>query len=346
MQRGVDHLASKIAAHLREWDTSPAFVELAIFATDDAMAIAESLNSFCLHVLGAPVRQGLFHQSSIGSVTGIALDDGRSIVVKAHQPEKSRQLLAEIVRVQSYLAENGLFATKVLAGPLPLGQGLAVVEAFSDIGVTADAHNADVRRALARALHAIVAACDPLVPSTLLGPALLASAGGALWPTPHSKLFDFAATSRGAEWIDNVAAIAREHMIPAGRRVIGHGDWRQEHVRFVGNEPVVAFDWDRLCCELEPALLGTAAHGFCADWSCLDRRQAPTVEEARAFAGAYEAARGKPLAPDERRLCGAAFAYACAYTARCAHAGGADTRAVPGTFQHLVWNERAKLLDF
>src|SRR5205807_2375298 len=167
--------------------------------------------------------------------------------------------------------------------------------------------------ALARALHAIVVACDPLVPSTLLKPALLAPAPGTLWPTPHSKLFDFAATSRGAEWIDDLAALAREQMTPAGRRVIGHGDWRQEHVRFIGNEPVVAFDWDSLCCELEPALLGIAAHGFCADWSRADRRQAPTIDEARAFKSDYEAARGTPLSPNERRLCGATFAYACTY---------------------------------
>ena len=44
-----------------------------------------------------------------------------------------------------------------------------------------------------------------------------------------------------------------------------------------------AFDWDSLCCEREPALIGCAAHGFCADWSQESRHQAPTAEEARAF---------------------------------------------------------------
>ena len=107
----------------------------------------------------------------------------------------------------------------------------------------------------------------------------------------------------------------------------------------------MAFDWDSLRCELEPALLGAAAHGFCADWSRANRRQAPTLEEARAFKSAYEEARGTIFSSEERRLCGAAFAYACAYTARCGHAGGADERTRDGTFQHLVWNEREKLLD-
>ena len=173
----------------------------------------------------------------------------------------------------------------------------------------------------------------------------IAGTGGALWPTPHSKLFDFAATSRGAEWIDEIAALARRRMTPAGRRVIGHGDWRQEHVRFVGDDPVVAFDWDSLCCGYEPALLGAVAHGFRADWSVAGRRQAPTLDEARAFKRDYEAARGQDFSAEERRLCGDSFAYACAYTARCGHAGGGDAREQPGTFQNLLWSERANLLD-
>jgi hypothetical protein len=131
-------------------------------------------------------------------------------------------------------------------------------------------------------------------------------------------------------------------MAPAGRRVIGHGDWRQEHVRFVGDEPVAAFDWDSLCCEHEPALLGSVAHGFCADWSRNDHRQAPTIEEARAFIADYEAARQPRFTAAERRLCAACFAYSCAYTARCGHAPGGDQREQSGSFQHLLWTEREK----
>jgi Phosphotransferase enzyme family len=345
MKDGVDHLASVIAAHLREWEPSPAFVDLAVFATDDAAVIAAVINAFCLQVLGAGVQRGLFHQSSVGSVTGVLLEDGRAVVIKAHQPERSRALLAEIVRIQSYLAENGIFAPRVLAGPVVLGVGFAIVEQFHNAGATADAHDPDVRRALAKGLFTIITACDRFVPSTSLEPGLLASARDTLWPKPHSKLFDFEATSAGAAWVDELAALAREQMVPAGRRVIGHGDWRQEHVRFIGDMPVVAFDCDSLCCELEPALLGVVAHGFCADWSCVDRRQAPTIEEARAFRSDYEETRGSSFSPDERRLCGAAFAYACAYTARCGHALGADERKMDGTFQHLVWTNRARLLD-
>jgi hypothetical protein len=345
MNRGVDQLAAVVAAHLQEWEPSPAFVELAIFECDDASSIAGFLNAFCLRYLGSPVARGLFHQSSIGSVTGVVLEDGRSIVIKVHQPDRSREFLAEVVRIQSYLAERRIFATKVIAGPLPLGRGHAVVEAFTDIGSKADAHRPEIRAALAAGLYAIVQACDPLVDGSALGPGVLGSTGTTLWPTPHSKLFDFAASAKGAEWIDEVAARARERMNPVGKNVIAHGDWRAEHVRFLDNTPVVAFDWDSLCCDREPALIGAVAHGFRADWSQADNRQAPSLDEARAFVRDYERARGKVFSAEERRLCGACLAYASAYTARCGHAGGRDEREMPGTFQHLVWSERGNLFD-
>jgi hypothetical protein len=121
-----------------------------------------------------------------------------------------------------------------------------------------------------------------------------------LWPKPHSRLFDFDATSQGAEWIDEIAARARQRMLPAGVRVITHSDWRQEHVRFIGNEPVTAFDWDSLCCDFEPALLGFVAHAFCADWSRDTRAQAPTLQEALAFISDYEKVRGSALSVEER----------------------------------------------
>jgi hypothetical protein len=345
MNSGIDQLAAVIHAHLLEWASSPAFVELAIFDCADANSIAGILNSFCVQDLGSPVATGLFHQSSVGSVTGVVLQDGRSIVIKSHQPDRSREFLAEVVRVQSYLAERRIFATKVIAGPIPIGRGYAVAEEFAEIGGKADAHRPEIRSAIAAGLHAIVQACDPLVDGTSLGPGVLGSPGNALWPTPHSKLFDFAATKKGAEWIDDVAAHARERMNRVGKSVIGHGDWRAEHVRFVANSPIVAFDWDSLCREREPALIGAVAHGFCADWSQGDNRQAPSLDEARAFIRDYEQARGKMFSAEERRLCGACLAYASAYTARCGYAGGRDEREMPGTFQHLVWSKRGELFN-
>src|SRR5262249_1910152 len=172
MHEGIDRLARVIAVHLAEWEPSPAFVELAIYDSADATFIAETLNLFCLRTLDSPVARGLFHQSSIGSVTGVVLENGSSVVIKAHQPDRSSKLLAEVVRVQSYLAERRLLATEVIAGPLPIGRGHAIVERFTDIGSKANGHRPEIRDALAASLHAITEACQPLVSSTSLGPGL------------------------------------------------------------------------------------------------------------------------------------------------------------------------------
>lgn len=187
---------------------------------------------------------------------------------------------------------------------------------------------------------------EACVPSSELRPHVLASASaGALWPTPHSKLFDFEFTRPRAEYIDRIARAALERIRSVGRTVTCHGDWRAEHVRFEGDEAVVAFDWDSLCTASESWILGVTAHMFCADWSQADTVQAPTLAEARAFVGDYEAARGGAFTPEERQVCGAAFAYAVAYTARCGHSIGIDIRSDAGNHQHLIATEAFRLLD-
>lgn len=334
MNEGVAQLAEVIAADLATWDTPP-YVELAIYGSDEAAAIAREVDAFCRRELGGGVARALFHTASIGAVTAVELDDGRRVVVKAHQPERDVEWLREVVRVQMHLASRGLYATTVCGGPAPIGRGHAIVEAFAATGATRDGHEPVVREALAQSLAQIVAACRPLAATSSLMPTFR-PAPSALWPTPHSKLFDFAATARGAEWIDDVARAARPHLHGAGDVVIGHGDWRVEHVRFAGDRIVAAFDWDSLCKQPEPALVGFTAHAFCADWSRTPPPAAPTLDEARAFVADYERARGRGFSVHERRTCGAAFAYSCAYTARCGWALGTDERARAGTFQALV----------
>jgi hypothetical protein len=331
----VESLAHTIAMHLSQWER--AHVELAIYGSDDATAIARAINEFCREQLGSGVAHALFHQSSIGAVSAVELRDGRRVVIKAHQPEWSESRLAEIVRLERQLASRGLWAPAVLLGPVPLGQGFAVVEEHVDRGARADPHDPTIRRALAASLHEVIEALASFVGASSLPSHLLSALpAGALWPVPHSQLFDFERTREGADDIDALAGEARACMAPAGRVVLGHGDWRVEHVRFESAKPVVAFDWDSLCREAEPALVGFTAHAFCADWTREHHPQAPTFDEARAFVAEYEAARGKTFDIEERRLCGAAFTYSMAYTARCRHALGNDERATPGTFQQLV----------
>src|SRR2546421_338363 len=75
------------------------------------------------------------------------------------------------------------------------------------------------------------------------------------------------------------------------------------------------------------------------------RRRLGWRDEARAFVADYEAARGRVFGADERRLCAAAFAYSCGYTARCGWAIAGDERGKSGTFQALVASHGARLLE-
>jgi aminoglycoside phosphotransferase (APT) family kinase protein len=339
-----ERVLAPIASHIAEWEV--AHVELDIYGTDDARRIAEAIADFCRRELGCTPAETLFYQSSIGAVIGVRLLDDRRVVIKAHQPDIERQRLDEVVRLQSAVARGIGLAPNVLRGPAPLGQGFATVEEYVDRGSIRNGHEPAVRCALARSLNRVVEHLAASAHASTLPTGLLSSTpANALWPRPHSKLFDFDATHRGAEYIDEIAAAARARMMPAGRQVIGHSDWRAEHVRFEGDRPVVAFDWDSLCKEQEPALVGSAAHMFCANWSRSAVVQSPTLEEAREFVAEYETAAGRRFTQAERVLCGAAFAYAVAYTSRCGHAAGVDTRAQPGTFHHLIATHGTRLLD-
>jgi hypothetical protein len=105
MGTGSAGLTAAIDAHPRTWEPTPPFVELAIYERVDAAAIARTIDAFSREHLDSPVAHALFHQSSIGSVTGVTLEDGRSVVIKAHQPDRSHEFPSEIVQVQSHLME-------------------------------------------------------------------------------------------------------------------------------------------------------------------------------------------------------------------------------------------------
>jgi len=340
----AERVLGPIVSHLAEWEVP--HVELAIHGTQDAGSIAEALDAFCRRELQCAPAQTLFYQSSVAAVAGLQLEDGRRVVVKAHQPDWTAERLREVARLQSIVATRLGLAPRVLAGPAPMGNGFATVEEYVARGIIRNGHEPVVRRALAESLSRVIECLTASANDSQLPPGLLTCMSPeALWPRPHSKLFDFEATSDGAQYIDEIAVAARARFAPIGRQVIGHVDWRAEHVRFEGDSPSIAFDWDGLAREREPALVGSVAHMFCADWSRDDLAQAPTMDEARLFVAEYEAAAGKRFSSEEAALCGAAFAYAVAYTSRCGHAAGLDLRNQPGTFHHLLWSTGERLLE-
>lgn len=328
----MDPRWAPIAESIASWGGS-APIDRELYGSEDAAEIGAALEGFCREHLGAGVAGAMFHDSSQGAVTGLDLDDGRRVVVKVHRAKRDRRYLAAMVEVQKSLAAVGYPAPAVLAGPLPFGPGRAVVEDYVDPGPGDHRPGPAERRVLAEGLARLVRLAAPFVAEGALeGDGFrLDPPPGELWPEPHSPIFDFAATAEGAEHVDALAAEAWAIVARGdGRLVIGHTDWRPEHVRIADGRIRAVYDWDSLLRVPEPRLVGSvSAHFTVYDHRALDR--VPTPEESAAFVAAYEAARGEPFTAVEHEAIAAARTYARCYTARCEH-GIPGRPAPPGGF--------------
>ena len=318
----MGHAAEMIAEQFARWGAVPSIVQ-DVFDRPTPEAMETALDAFCVRNLGAGVDRGEFFDASVGSVHGLRLLDGRRVVVKLHGSRASTAFLAAVQAVQRQLFVGGFPAPEPLVAPTPFGHGTAVVEALLDRGEHADAHQAEVRRAMAGSLAHFIERCRPLTTLRDLEDHLMVRGDGHLWPRPHDGRLDFGATSAGAEWIDAAAREARRVLdVPggAGDRAVGHSDCRVQNMRFADGRLSALYDWDSVIVEREPVLVGGAAHGFTADFANeAARRQRPTLAESVAFVDEYEEARGTPFSPEERQVARAALVYSMAYAARCEH---------------------------
>src|SRR5215211_6517310 len=282
-----------IAAEFAESEATP-LLEEEIFGTRDPDRIAARVDRFCSRHLGSPIASYEFFATSVMSVHGVRLADGRRVVVKVARPSLDGSVLSAVQVIQRHLSCRRFPCPRPLLGPTPLEAGVGVVEELLERGTRADAHDAGIRATMAQALARIVALCRGFRTLEGLPPSPLASpAASQLWPEPHDRRFDFPATAGGAEWIDELSAEARARLSAGrGEIVLAHTDWRAEHVRFDGAQIVAAYDWQSLAVGREPALVGLAAHAFTADWALPQAHRLPALEEARGFVSDYEAARG------------------------------------------------------
>lgn len=322
MKRPVHDAVETVRNEIRTWD-SP-FVELDCFGIDDAERIVGIVNEFCRIHLGSSIRGYFFYRASVGSTHGIQLEDGRDVVVKVRPPQETNPYLSHdqttletVCRVMNWLADRGYPCPRPLLGPTPLARGIGTVEEFLEAGKRGDGFEAECRKTIASGLAELIA--------------LLRSFDGevsclkhfqrseSLYAQPHSKLFDFEKTAKGAEWIDAYAERARRAEVHRGKPVLAHADWRVEHLRFQGGRIVATYDWDSLAYCPETELVGISAHGFTADWTLEGVRRIPTAEDIRAYVADYEQARGRPFSKRDRQSLFATCVYSTAYSARCTH---------------------------
>jgi hypothetical protein len=318
-----------IRKDIETWDTP--FVELDCFGTDSAERIAEMTNEFCQIHLGSRLRGYFFYGASVGSTHGVQLEDGRELVIKVRPPPETnpylsldRTSLESICWVMMWLADRSYPCPKPILGPTPLARGLATAEEFLDIGERGDGFKPKCRKVIASGFAELIR--------------LLRSFEGevpclkhfrrdhALYAQPHSKLFDFEKTAAGAEWIDTFAERARRAEAHEHKPVLGHADWRLEHLRFQDARIVATYDWDSLAFTPETELIGISAHAFTADWTLQGVRRIPTADDIRAYVADYEEARAQAFSKRERRSLFATCVYSITYGARCTHSLEPDKR--------------------
>lgn len=258
-------------------------------------------------------------RASVGALFGIRRRDGTRLSLKVHTLFRDEAYFDDVQRLQGALATAGFPA------PGPLGRtGLVTREKWLDEGVFLDAHVPAVRRSLAKALfgfHDLATATGIRPQRPFLRPV------NALWPKPHNALFDFEATSEGAEWIDEIAAAARAVTdLAVGQEVVGHADWGVKHVRFDEElRPTAVYDWDSVTVDFEPIVVGSAAGGFTyTEELPYEIDVWPATNESIAFLDDYEAERPDRFTSEERKAAEAACVYLRAYAARCHHAVGGD----------------------
>jgi hypothetical protein len=310
--------AAVIAAACARWHGYQWFNERDIFGSTDPAAIAAAVDSFCSAELGSGIGGYEFYATSVCSVHGVRLRDGRGVVVKVHRAGCDTAHLEAVHAVQRHLVAAGFPAPAPVLGPARLADGIAVVDELLDRDGWGDAHRPEVRRVAAAGLARQISLCREL--AAVPGLKTAARVRRQLWDRPHDRRFDFTATAAGADWIDELAAEARRRLDRAeGPLVAGHADWRAEHLRYRDGELSATWDWDSLSLAPEPAVAGGVAHAFVADYGVEDLECVPTLDEALAFIADYEAACGAAFTPAETALARAALVWYAAYSARCEH---------------------------
>jgi hypothetical protein len=314
---------------------NPAFTR-SILGAADPVEVRRYLDAFCQERLGSRVEEILSFNLSVGATFGLLLENGRRVFLKAHPPERPEEYLWAVHRVQAHLYSRGFPAPRPLAGPAPFGIGLATVDEFVDAGEPPDGHDPQVRKLAARTLALQIALAGEVEDLRGLEQGWPWPAAGELWPPPHNALFDFDATSKGAAWIDDTAARAREVVDGFdGRIVVGHTDWSVDHLRVADGEIRIVYDWDSLRPEKEVVVVGIAASNFTSTWR-LGVPNPPSPEETWLFVEDYEGARGEPFSGAEREALAAAAIYAVAYIARCEHAIDPEGGELQGSFREAL----------
>jgi hypothetical protein len=286
----------------------------------------DALTVWCRRWLGAPPAAELFGSGYLSTVKGLRLADGREVVVKV-RPRQPRLTGCAVVHRALWTA--GFPCPEPLVDLQPLDGYAATAEALvPDTGQPPP--NSELARLSAAALARLVElAPDPRsVPSLAPSPSWTGwdHAEPALWPAPEDRDVDLNACP-GPRWLDRVAAAVRDQLRGhRGDRVIGHGDWHPENLRWHGSRLIAVHDWDSVICQPEPAIAGLAAATFLG---IAGPAPLANVEDSAAFLDAYQQACGRHWTSGDYAACWAAGLWQRAFDAKTRSLDGDPEQILP-----------------
>lgn len=266
--------------------------------------------------LNARAARVVWMREHLSRVMRVELNSGTSVVLKV-RPYHER--LEACGRVQAAAHAAGLPCPAVLDGPVKAGRFSCSVEQWVPGGEQLDLRLANPARLFADALHAVVRGVQDASAEALADTASVLPwvgwrhAAGETWPPPDDLDADLNAFE-APSGLDDIAARARSiiqaHDLP---RVIGHGDWESQNLRWRASRLHCIHDWDSVVFEPEAALVGAAAAVYGARGGT---GEASTFDETAAFIAAYDAARPGGLSPDEWSVAWAAGVWVLAFNAK------------------------------
>ncbi|HEY0497566.1 MAG TPA: phosphotransferase [Kutzneria sp.] len=269
------------------------------------------LPSWCREHLGSEPAATLFEVTSISTVSGLRLADGREVVVKA-RPDEGRE--ASCVEAQRQLAERRFPCARPLTPVIRVGELAVHAEEFRPGGEVLLGDGPDIAVRYAEVFARLITELATVtVAPPLPNPRWIRwdHNDPGLWPAiPILDSRDQSLVpSHAVQTAERVRKRLRAADLP---RVLGHGDFEAQNLRWQGREVHLVHDWDSLTWQPEAALAGAASGAFANSGQ-------PTlapIASSEAFLTAYQDFRRRAFSVEELEVAWTASLWTPAHNAR------------------------------
>jgi hypothetical protein len=255
--------------------------------------------------------------SQMSEVAGVRLDDGREVVIKS-RPDPTRRA-GTCVAVQLRAADAGLPCARPLTGVSYLDGHAIHAEQWRPGGEMLRGNSTAIAERFARLYAELMAVTGAMqLTPPLPNPEWVHwdHTGPGIWP-PNERHDSRPGVAHIPPVLVEVAARARARLTKAEGmpRVLGHADWETQNLRWQGETTRAVHDWDSIAWLPEAALVGAASGAFAS-------AEVPTLAplpSSEAFIAAYQDARRRSFADDEREVAWAASLWPAVHNARAEH---------------------------